>query len=51
MVATGYETASDSEAENVIDSLEILSRLFISLYLKKRREMEQELNQSHTQIE
>ena len=46
----GYETVSDSEAENIIDTLVQLSLVFISLYSEKKQEMEQELEKSHTTI-
>ncbi len=46
----GYETVSDSEAENIIDTLVQLSLLFSSLYSEKKQEMEQELEKSHTTI-
>lgn len=47
----GYENTTQEEAENVIDSLEKFSLLVISLYQKKKVEVEKDLEESSSPIE
>ena len=46
----GYENTTQEEAENVIDSLEKFSLLVISLYQKKKVEIEKDLEKHNSEI-
>jgi hypothetical protein len=45
----GYENTTQEEAENVIDSLEKFSLLVISLYQRKKVEIEKDLEKHNSQ--